>query len=249
MSTRILAIETSTLSCSVALFQDSETVHAEQRCEERHVHASNLLPMIDAALAAAGWHVQELSAVAVCAGPGSYTGLRIGTSTAKGICHAHALPLIAINSLEIQTYHLPETDTVRAIQEGDRVIAVMDARRDEVYTQTFEWKNGGFAALDETRALIIRQDATAAELFPHAGPSATVVGDAAAKTEKLMAGMNVDWRFVPAFPTAVSARIPAFRAFTAQRFEDVAYYTPSYLKDFQAGKPKDPLGLRKPMAS
>ncbi len=64
--------------------------HAEQRCEEQHVHASNLLPMIDAALASVGWQASDLEAVAVCAGPGSYTGLRIGTSTAKGICHAHA---------------------------------------------------------------------------------------------------------------------------------------------------------------
>lgn len=241
MSTRILAIETSTLSCSVALFRDGATVHSEQRCEERHVHASNLLPMIDAALAGAGWQARDLSAVAVCSGPGSYTGLRIGTSTAKGICHAQTIPLIAINSLEIQAYHLAETETPN---EGDRVIAVMDARRDEVYTQTFEWTGDRFAALDETRALVIRTDATATELFPHAGPSATVIGDAAAKTEQLTAAMNVDWRFVPAFPTAACARIPTHRAWAAQAFENVAYFTPAYLKDFQAGQPKDPLGLR-----
>ena len=102
MSARILALETSTLSCSVALFDGDACVHAEQRCEEQHVHASNLLPMIDAALKAAGWQASDLSAVAACAGPGSYTGLRIGTSTAKGICHAQGIPLIAINSLEIQ---------------------------------------------------------------------------------------------------------------------------------------------------
>jgi tRNA threonylcarbamoyladenosine biosynthesis protein TsaB len=243
MSVRILAIETSTLSCSVALFQGGETVHAEQRCEERHVHASNLLPMIDAALTRMGWHSQDLSAVAVCAGPGSYTGLRIGTSTAKGICHAHSLPLIGINSLEIQAHQLAETETP---EKGDRVIAVMDARRDEVYTQTFEWTGDRFAALDETRALVIRQDATAAELFPLAGPSTTVIGDAAAKTEQLTADMDVNWRFVPAFPTAASARIPVHRAWESQAFEDVAYFTPAYLKDFQAGQPKDPLGLRKP---
>ena len=245
MSVRILAIETSTLSCSVALFQDGETVHAEQRCEERHVHASNLLPMIDAALKSVGWHAQDLSALAVCSGPGSYTGLRIGTSTAKGICHAHSIPLIGINSLEIQAHHLAETE---APNEGDRVIAVMDARRDEVYTQTFEWQGDRFAALDETRALVIRQDASASELFPQAGTSATVIGDAAAKTEQLTAGMKVDWRFVHAFPTAASARIPAHRAWAAQAFEDVAYFTPAYLKDFQAGQPKDPLGLRKQAA-
>ena len=98
MSARILALETSTLSCSVALFDGDACLHSEQRCEEQHVHASNLLPMIDAALKAAGWQASDLASVAVCAGPGSYTGLRIGISTAKGICHAQGIPLIAINS-------------------------------------------------------------------------------------------------------------------------------------------------------
>ena len=74
MSARILALETSTLSCSVALFDGGACVHSEQRCEEQHVHASNLLPMIDAALKAVGWQASDLASVAVCAGPGSYTG-------------------------------------------------------------------------------------------------------------------------------------------------------------------------------
>ena len=194
MNERILAIETSTLSCSVALFEGDACVHAEQRCEEQHVHASNLLPMIDAALAAAGWQASDLAAVAVCAGPGSYTGLRIGTSTAKGICHAQTIPLIAINSLEIQAHHAVAEGGLEA---GATVIAVMDARRDEVYTQTFRWSG------------------------------------------------DLNWSFVAAHPTAECARIPARNAWAAQRFEDVAYFTPAYLKDFQAGKPKDPLGLRK----
>ena len=74
MSARILALETSTLSCSVALFDGGGCVQSEQRCEEQHVHASNLLPMIDAALKAVGWQASDLASVAVCAGPGSYTG-------------------------------------------------------------------------------------------------------------------------------------------------------------------------------
>ncbi|MGB2385521.1 MAG: tRNA (adenosine(37)-N6)-threonylcarbamoyltransferase complex dimerization subunit type 1 TsaB, partial [Flavobacteriales bacterium] len=156
MSERILAIETSTLSCSVALFDGDACIHAEQRCEEQHVHASNLLPMIDAALASVGWQASDLEAVAVCAGPGSYTGLRIGTSTAKGICHAQGIPLIAINSLEIQAYHAVADG---ALEAGSTVVAVMDARRDEVYTQTFRWSGERFDALDETRALVIESDA------------------------------------------------------------------------------------------
>lgn len=242
MSERILAIETSTLSCSVALFDGDACVHAEQRCEAQHVHASNLLPMIDAALAAVGWQASNLDAVAVCAGPGSYTGLRIGTSTAKGICHAQGIPLIAINSLEIQAYH---TVAEGARDAGSTIIAVMDARRDEVYTQTFRWSGERFDALDETRALVIESDAAVDALFPHTKDDAIVVGDAADKTHRLLADKGPNWNFIAAHPTAECARIPARNAWAAQRFEDVAYFTPAYLKDFQAGKPKDPLGLRK----
>jgi tRNA threonylcarbamoyladenosine biosynthesis protein TsaB len=242
MSERILAIETSTLSCSVALFEGDACVHAEQRCKEQHVHASNLLPMIDAALVAAEWQASDLAAVAVCAGPGSYTGLRIGTSTAKGICHAQTIPLIAINSLEIQAYHAAGDG---GLQAGVTVIAVMDARRDEVYTQTFRWSGERFDALNETRALVIDSGVAIETLFPHAAENTIVVGDAADKTQRLLADTGLNWRFIAAHPTAECARIPARNAWAAQRFEDVAYFTPAYLKDFQAGKPKDPLGLRK----
>ena len=242
MNERILAIETSTLSCSVALFEGDACVHTEQRCEEQHVHASNLLPMIDAALAAAGWQASDLAAVAVCAGPGSYTGLRIGTSTAKGICHAQTIPLIAINSLEIQAYHAAGDGGLEA---GATVIAVMDARRDEVYTQTFRWSGERFDALDETRALVIDSSVATEALFPQAAENTIVVGDAADKTQRLLADKGLNWSFIAAHPTAECARIPARNAWASKRFEDVAYFTPAYLKDFQAGKPKDPLGLRK----
>ncbi|MBO75378.1 MAG: tRNA (adenosine(37)-N6)-threonylcarbamoyltransferase complex dimerization subunit type 1 TsaB [Flavobacteriales bacterium] len=242
MSERILALETSTLSCSVALFEGDVCVYAKQCCEEQYVHASNLLPMIDAAMTAEGWQTTDLTAVAVCAGPGSYTGLRIGTSTAKGICHAQAIPLIAINSLEIQAYHTVANGSLEA---GATVIAVMDARRDEVYTQTFRWSGERFDALDEARALVIESQTGVDMLFPHATADAIVLGDAAEKTERLLSGTGIKWQFTSAHPTAECARIPARNAWAKQRFEDVAYFTPAYLKDFQAGTPKDPLGLRK----
>jgi tRNA threonylcarbamoyladenosine biosynthesis protein TsaB len=121
----------------------------------------------------------------------------------------------------------------------------MDARRDEVYTQTFRWSGECFDALEETRALVIESDAAVDVLFPHATDEAVVVGDAADKTHRLLADKGLNWRFIAAHPTAQCARIPARNAWAANRFEDVAYFTPAYLKDFQAGKPKDPLGLRK----
>jgi tRNA threonylcarbamoyladenosine biosynthesis protein TsaB len=240
MNPVILGIETSTLSCSVALFSRDGLLHSAQKCDAQHVHASHLLPMISEALEAHGKSPHDLSAVAVCAGPGSYTGLRIGVSTAKGLCHAMGIPLIAINSLEIQAY-----EALESIDEGSTIVAVMDARRDEVYTQTFERREKAAAALDETRALVIEAQASIGELFPAASEDTFVIGDAAEKTKTLLGDRAQTWNFKNAHPQAAFLQRPALAAFEAQAFEDVAYFEPRYLKEFQAGKPKDPLGLRK----
>ena len=240
MNPLILGIETSTLSCSVALFSSDGLLHAAQNCDKQHVHASHLLPMISGALDALGKTPQDLSAVAVCAGPGSYTGLRIGVSTAKGLCHAMGIPLIAINSLEIQAY-----EALESVSDGSSIIAVMDARRDEVYTQTFARRGDFVEALDETRALILEAKASMNELFPAVSGAAFLIGDAADKTETLLGDPAQAWQFKSTHPQAAFLRKPALAAFRAQTFEDVAYFEPRYLKEFQAGKPKDPLGLRK----
>lgn len=234
----ILGIETSTLSCSVALFNQNEVLYEQQVCEEQHVHASRLLPMIDEAMKASNCSASDLSAVAVCAGPGSYTGLRIGVSTAKGICQAQSIPLIGVNSLEIQAY-----GASNAIEKT--IIAVMDARRNEIYTQSFRWNGASLESLNETRAVILSPDSTASP-FPHAGAEVAVIGDAASKTQRLLGTAGHGWEFMEAHPLAKDLRIPAFAAFEQKQFDDVAYFTPRYLKEFQAGQPKDPLGLRKP---
>lgn len=235
----ILGIETSTLSCSVALFNQNEVLYERQACEEQHVHASLLLPMIDEAMKASNCTSRDLSAVAVCAGPGSYTGLRIGVSTAKGICHAQSIPLIGVNSLEIQAYGASNS-------HEKTIIAVMDARRNEIYTQSFQWNGALLQSLDETRAVILSTDQTTASPFPNAGADAIIIGDAASKTKRLLGTAGHGWQFIEAHPLAKDLRIPAIAAFHKERFDDVAYFTPRYLKEFQAGQPKDPLGLRKP---
>jgi len=244
MNPLILGIETSTLSCSVALFSSDGLLHATQKCDAQHVHASHLLPMISEALEVLGKSPKDLSAVAVCAGPGSYTGLRIGVSTAKGLCHAMGIPLIAINSLEIQAY-----EALESIDEGSTIVAVMDARRDEVYTQTFERRGKAVAALDETRALVIDAQLSTSELLPALTGDAFVIGDAAEKTQMLLGDRAQTWNFKNAHPQAAFLLRPALAAFEAQAFEDVAYFEPRYLKEFQAGKPKDPLGLRNKKAT
>lgn len=248
MNPLILGIETSTLSCSVALFSASGIHFAEQFSEERHVHASRLLPLIDRALSETGHTVSDLAAVAVCAGPGSYTGLRIGVSTAKGLCHAKNLPLIAVNSLEIQAYGVFKR-TGNSGFVPTTVVAVMDARRDEVYTQTFRLEGDRVVPLDATRALVLEEHIPLNQLFPQAAADTVVIGDAALKTQSLLGDRGASWTYLEAFPEAQWLATPSLHAFSQRMFEDVAYFEPRYLKEFQAGMPKDPLGLRKSVAS
>lgn len=244
----ILALETSTLSCSIALFRGEELLDERQAQDAKHVHGKLLLPMIDEMLESCEIQSNELDAIAVSAGPGSYTGLRIGVSTAKGIALAHDLPLMAFDSLHVQAIAANKRGT------WDAVIAVMDARRDEVYTASFTPHSGELQCADPTRALIIEPHLTKAELFPvveQVGNSRKIciIGDAADKTERLVSDRMPDASYLAQFPHARDMHELSLNAFRAKAFEDLAYYEPRYLKEFQAGKPRDPLGLRTSTAS
>lgn len=244
----ILALETSTLSCSIALFRGEDLLDERQTRDAKHVHGKQLLPMIDEMLKSCEIPSNDLDAIAVSAGPGSYTGLRIGVSTAKGIALAHDLPLMAFDSLHVQA--------IGANKHGmwDAIIAVMDARRDEVYTASFVPHSGELQCTDPTRALIIDQERTASELFPVVeqvvnSRKTCIIGDAADKTERLVSVRMPDASYLTQFPHARDMHELALKAFHAKAFEDLAYYAPRYLKEFQAGKPRDPLGLRTSTAS
>jgi tRNA threonylcarbamoyladenosine biosynthesis protein TsaB len=240
----ILAIETSTLSCSVALFHGEALLGEAQAAESKHVHGKRLLPMIDELLRSNRIDSVELEAIAVSSGPGSYTGLRIGVSTAKGIAHAHGLPLMAFDSLDVQARAL-------AIEEKwDTIIAVMDARRDEVYTASFVLTNDALAFADPTRAVILEPQMELPDLFPALSDCSElgrvcIIGDAAEKTQRLMGDRMSKCSFVTDFPLAKHMHQLALSAFSKNEFEDLAYFEPRYLKEFQAGAPRDPLGLRK----
>ena len=239
----ILALETSTLSCSVALFRGEQLLGARQISEAQHVHGKELLPLIDEVLRANEITSTELQGIAVSAGPGSYTGLRIGVSTAKGIAHAHNLPLMAFDSLHVQAC------AAASEQNWTAIIAVMDARRDEVYTASFVPEADGLIVADATRALILESTAEAGDLFPviknlDGLDSVCVIGDAAEKAERLLDTRMPNCTFTTDFPQAKHMHQLALEAYRAGSFEDVAYFEPRYLKEFQAGTPRDPLGLR-----
>ena len=219
----ILLIETSTALCSVALAIDGQVV-ATRESDQARSHAAMTTPFIKELLDSRGMLATDLDAVCVSAGPGSYTGLRVGVSTAKGICFATGIPLLSVDTLEILYHQARESGL---IPEGCRyVIPLLDARRMEVYTAVFS-PDG--QRLTEIGSRVIDADSFRQERAE--GP-VLFIGDGAAKCSETLMGPQT--RFVQTFPHASAMLRPAMRDFEAGRFRDTAYFEPFYLKDFVA---------------
>lgn len=241
MEPLILCIETSTRQCSVALGRGAKLIGHAAESNETYIHAERLLPLIDEVLSDAKESRTSLNAVVISAGPGSYTGLRIGTATAKGLCHALGIPLIAIDTLELLARQAVRT----GLPGNELCVTVLDARREEVFTATYACVEGSTDQLEPTRAVILDEQPFE-KAFPKAVQfaQACVIGDAVKKTARALSPHFPAWTFHTCYPDAQDALIPGFEAFNRQSFADVAYFEPQYLKDFIAGKAKDPFGLR-----
>lgn len=200
---------------SVALSENGKVV-ASKECNEARMQASLTAPLVKEVLDSKGLTVADCDAVCVGKGPGSYTGLRVGVSTAKGLAFGANLPLIAISSLDI----LAEM----AGKEGT-VVPMIDARRMEVYTATYQ--NG--KRVTEIEAKIIGPESYEKELSE--GP-VTFIGDGALKCNTVLTSPNA--KFVEAWPLASAMAALAEAAYNEKRFEDLAYFEPFYLKDFVA---------------
>ena len=178
----------------------------------------------------AGIDYSKLDAVAVSQGPGSYTGLRIGVSTAKGVCYAADLPLMAIDTLEAMAYGMKEK-LGNQIEPNDLLIPMIDARRMEVYASVFD---ANLQKINDTAAMVIDEHS-----FDELGKDRRLwlFGDGAPKFCKLFENQpNIN--IIDGFkPSAAYMRTLAEQALRAQKFVDVAYFEPFYLKDFVAGKP------------
>ena len=218
MSEKILMIETSTECCSVALSDGAQIVAARIN-ETPRQHASQLAPYIQEVLQEGGLTARGLDAVAVSEGPGSYTGLRVGVSTAKGLCFGAGKPLLGIDTLQI----------LAGQAEGrfDWIVAMIDARRMEVYAAPFDCSGN---KLDETRAIILDADSFHEEL-----ESGTVlfIGTGVEKFRQICPHPNAIFR--ECYPLATAMVQPALAALQKKEFKDVAYFEPFYLKVFVAG--------------
>jgi len=215
----ILCIETSTAVLSVALARDGAVV-CERVCTEPRSQAALTAPLVKEVLDAAGITAGECDAVCVSAGPGSYTGLRVGVSTAKGLAFGAGIPLLSMGTLDI---------LVAGVEDAERyafIIPMIDARRMEVYTAVY---SAGGERLTEVEARVIGPDAYAEYLEQGA---VLFVGDGALKCQEVITHPNA--RFREAFPLARHMARRAQADFDAGKFQDVAYFEPFYLKDFIA---------------
>ena len=223
----ILCIETATSICSVALC-DSSGVRVLKESSDEKSHSSRLTVMIMEALNECGISARELDAVAVSKGPGSYTGLRIGVSVAKGITYAAAKPLIAINTLESMYHAVRETPLADGI---DLFCPMIDARRMEVYSALF---NRDGDCTRETAADIIDNNSFAGELEKN---RILFFGTGAMKCRNIITHPGA--LFADEFTISASSMcLPAFKALNEKNFEDIAYFEPLYLKDFIATIPR-----------
>ena len=223
---RILLIETSTSVLSVALAVDG-TVVAERICREPRMQASLTAPLVKEVLDEAGLKAPDCDAIAVSSGPGSYTGLRVGVSTAKGLAFGAGKPLIAVGTLDVL---VRACHSERSEESPLYIVPMIDARRMEVYTAVY---SAAGERLTEIESHIIGPDSFAPYLEKG---KVLFVGDGALKGKDVIAHPNA--LFEEAFPLARHMAPRAQKAFEEGKFENLAYFEPFYLKDFIPTTPK-----------
>lgn len=220
--TYILHIETATKACSVAISQSGNLVSLKEILNDAYAHGEQLTLLVQEAIEHAGIALKDLDAVSVTAGPGSYTGLRIGLSTAKGLCYALNIPLIFVDAIESLA------ETAKAKHPGKRLCGMLDARRMEVYSAIYDIDG----AILKPLSADVLDEHSYAQFEPF-----VCFGDGAPKMEE-------SWKMrAITFDTAIHSSASgqcrlAFERYENKQFEDVAYSSPLYLKEFQGTTPK-----------
>lgn len=223
MNSLILSIETTTTNCSVSLSNEGTILLLKEDYGQNYSHAERLHVYINELLREANVKREALDAIAVSKGPGSYTGLRIGVSAAKGLCYALDLPLISVSTLEALAHQVHVENGV--------IIPMLDARRLEVYSAVFSSKH---ELLREIKAEVL--DETSYNEFMENSP-VYFIGNGVVKTKALLSHKNAVF-IENKLPSANEMGLLAYNKFKISDIEDVAYFEPYYLKDFVAIKPK-----------
>lgn len=225
----ILNIEASTECCSVALSESGEVFFNRENHEDRS-HAKILAPFVEEALKTADSRAMPIDAVALSCGPGSYTGLRIASSTAKGVCYGRNLPLIAIPTTAIMSVPILFRDD---LPEDALLCPMIDARRNEVYATVYD---RALNVVKETMAEVVTENSFADILENH---PVYFFGNGAEKCSKIITSPNAHFLDSNRSPLAKWMMPLAERAWLDERFEEIAYFEPFYLKNFVATKPKE----------
>ena len=218
--TYILNIETATKNCSVSLAKDGQTILVKEIAELGYSHAEKLHVFIEEILKETNVNIQELKAVAVSKGPGSYTGLRIGVSTAKGLCYALGIPLISVDTLQVLAKKVSVNDGL--------IVPMIDARRMEVYSAIFD-KN--HQKIKEVQAEILTE-----ESYDEITEKVYFIGDCQEKCQTVLTKPNFVFLSKIIFPSANEMSSLSYEKYMNNDFEDVAYFEPFYLKDFLLNK-------------
>ena len=229
MTTIILHIEASTDICSVALSQDGHVFFERTNRDERS-HAKVLAPFVEEALQNADSQGAKINAVALSCGPGSYTSLRIASSTAKGVCYGRNIPLIAIPTTAVMSVPVLFRDD---IDENALLCPMIDARRNEVYATVYD---RALQVIKPTHAEVVTEESYKELLDKQ---PIYFFGNGAEKCSKIITHPNAHVLSGHRVPLAKNMMPLAERAWFDEKFEDIAYFEPFYLKNFVATKPKE----------
>jgi tRNA threonylcarbamoyladenosine biosynthesis protein TsaB len=216
--TYILHIESATKNCSISISKDDTLLVCVEETPDTYGHSEKLSVFIDKAIQQTGISYKDLSAVCVSKGPGSYTGLRIGVSTAKGLCYGLDIPLISIPTTEVLAKNY-----AKKLSENDIICAMIDARRMEVYCAFY---NHLLQPISDIKAVVV--DAHFAQ--EHADKHIHFIGDVAQKIEGVITLKNYSIENV--YPSSKAMIEGVLEKYHAKQFEDVAYFEPFYLKEF-----------------
>ena len=219
----ILNIETATTNCSVSLSKEGIPFILKEDYDKNYSHSERLHVYIDEVLKKGNIGANQLDAIAISKGPGSYTGLRIGVSAAKGLCFALNKPLISVSTLEALAHQIKECDGV--------IVAMLDARRMEVYSAVFD---SNYYQIRETQAEILNESSFSSCLEQG---KVYFIGNGVEKTKTLISHSNAIF-IEDKLPSANEMGLLSNDKYKKSDFEDVAYFEPYYLKDFVALKPK-----------
>ena len=221
---KILHLETSSKNCSVAISDGEKLLCLCEKVSDNYKQSESLHTFVEWALEGAEISLKELDAISLGKGPGSYTGLRIGAASAKGFCYGLKIPLIAVNSLE--TMIEPFLN-----QDYDFIVPLIDARRMEVYCAVFDGNSGEM--MSETEAKILDENS----FQEFADKKAIFIGDGAKKAKEILQLPNAEFN-ENIYPSAKYLIKKSVEKFKQKDFENVAYFEPFYLKDFQGVKKK-----------